>query len=250
MAVDVRTRRFTARLTELTMKDNAALAGFSSHAEHASTSELLRCIIEDVSGAVTDPAEWTVQERMHVKAMYLASTLEDGPDFAVADNAHFSDYLVAEVEHPGDTVTVGEYQVRQITGRIAESIERIEGEIEVSEYGHWLSCMVAACVITSDSGDTLPESDVDLDVFIHSRAQALMELPTTEYHALCDVLYSGQEKLMHLYHIVIAQTGGLAVAPKPKKQEAEAELPLARFPVDACICRLAKAMGGKPRRAG
>ena len=89
----LRTRRLTVQLRELPIAESIAVASMPPHLYEASCTAFLRGAIETVDG-ISDPAQWTVQERTLAVCHYLACTLEDGPDFAVG-NGRFSDYLDA-----------------------------------------------------------------------------------------------------------------------------------------------------------
>lgn len=235
----VRLKRFTAHLRELKVGECMTLAKMAPERDHVSTSTLLKYIVDDASGLVTDPLEWTVEERLMVKAMYMSGTLEDGPDFSVGDDAKFTDYAMGDKDYIADSVDVDGFSVINMTGRLAESIERLEGEIEVSEYGHWLMGSIAARLHSGVVN--IPDNDSDLDAWAFERIKELLSLDQSEFSKRCMILATGNEKINHLFNLTIAQAGGYAVAPR----EEESELPLARFPVDAVIQGVTKAMGGK-----
>jgi hypothetical protein len=68
---------------------------------------------------------------------YLSSVLEDGPDFSLGAS-HYSDYLsyASDISTPavGYTIELGEvveetWRIKHVTGVMAESIERLLGEL-------------------------------------------------------------------------------------------------------------------------
>ncbi|MAD95858.1 MAG: hypothetical protein CMB99_00880 [Flavobacteriaceae bacterium] len=244
------TRRFTVTLKELTLEAGMELASFSPDIEHQSTTRFLESIIESAEGDVVDIGDWTIQERTMVKAMYLASTLETGPDFAISSSgggepdARLSDYLSTEDEYTKDSVTIDKYVVIPITGRVAESLERIQGEVATSEYGFWLLGAIAASVC--EPGESLPDNASELDDELLKRISDIVSRPQSEVNALMEVLATGQHQLYHLLNMVIAQIGGFAVRPK----EAESDKPLTRFPVSSALSERTALMAGKLATAG
>ena len=244
----VATRRFKAEIRELTLGESIELAKIPDESEHASTAKLLGYIVTTVSGAVTSIDDWTVQERNYVKAMYMSATRDDGPNFLIDEEsgAVLTDYMAAEQQYPNDSVEIDGVVVHQLTGRLAESIERLSGELEATDYGHWLAGWIAATSHLVGEEYLPPAGDSDLDDWLLARMKELFEDegPMSGFEHRAMVLMAGQIELSHLLNLVIAPHGGIALAPK----EAEAELPLARFPTDTILSVIAKRMGGKLRK--
>lgn len=159
----LRTRRLTVQLRELSIGDSLTLAAMPGHMEEASTTAFLRCAVDAAKVAVEDPARWTVQERILAVCHYLSATTEDGPDFSLGEG-HYSDYLQgeADIQTSVQAVEVGEvggdtWHVRHLTGAMAESIERMAGEIEgLSGRLHWLFGAMAAQLVRT--GEEVPDA--------------------------------------------------------------------------------------------
>src|SRR5258706_5730427 len=146
----LRTKRLTVQLRELSIGASAALAAMPAHNQEACCSAFLQPAIESVTG-IADPALWTVQERMMAVCHYLAATVDDRiADFAAGDG-RYSDYLEAAAQFPVEAVHLGEvggdaWNMRQLTGAMAEAIERLHGEAGAPITGrlHWLLGGMAA----------------------------------------------------------------------------------------------------------
>lgn len=242
----LRTRRLTVQLRELPIAESIAVASIPSHLDEASCTAFLRGAIESVSG-ISDPAQWTVQERTLAVCHYLACTLEDGPDFPVGDGK-FSDYLdgAADEQAAEASVEVGEldgdvWTLRHLTGAMAESIERLAGEIEgVGERLrlHWLVGAMACQLVRA--GESVPDaSDGEgaFDDFLRHRMSVLMAFPESAFAALMGMFLQGRGRLHHLFRVEFADDGGLIAMPKGG---AAAGLPPARFPVHTCLSQLAR----------
>ncbi|MGL5224568.1 MAG: hypothetical protein ACRC8Q_04415 [Aeromonas sp.] len=251
----LRTKRLTVRLRELTIRDAIALAAIPSHLQQEAASRFLRAAVIEVSG-VSDIADWTVQERTLAICHYMASTLDDGPDFSLAGGvSHYSDYLMGGVDYPSDSIELGELQgdqwsMRQLTGRLAESIERLDGELDgVSPYSHWqVGVMAAQMFPNGDDGAEL--TDGELDAFILARMQVMLSFPESAFVQLLSMFYRGEELLQHLLKLAV-DDDGMLVMPADKTDEGDQggtlAIPPARFLADSCITPLARRMAGKPQ---
>lgn len=249
----LRTRRLAVQLKELSIGDSIALAGMPEHLEQAECTAFLRYAIDTVQNGPSDPAEWTAQERMLAVGHYLASILDDGPNFALGDDSHYLDYL--DSEHDIGTMTpifVGElggdrWLIRHITGVMAESIERLSAEFEgINPQSHWLFGAMAAQLIRE--GEDFPEmTDSGLfDEWLENRIHVLLSFPSSDFEQLLFYFYAGREKLYHLFSIDFSEDGGLLANAKG----GAGDLPPARFPVRKCVSVIAQSMAGKPVRAG
>ena len=133
----LRTRRLTVQLRELSIDESIAIAAMPVHLEEAAYTAFLRYAVVMDDGKNTDPACWTVQERMLAVCHYLASVLEDGPDFSIGPG-HYSDYLSdsPDISTPASSerlrsviLAMDSGGIRHLTGAMAESIERLLGEM-------------------------------------------------------------------------------------------------------------------------
>ena len=89
-----RIKRFTARLRELSIRDAIALSAIPPSMQHEAASFFLSSAVESIEGDVTDPSQWTVQERTMVICHYMSSTYDDGPDFGLSGGSKYSDFLL------------------------------------------------------------------------------------------------------------------------------------------------------------
>ncbi len=245
----LRTRRLTVRMKELAMIDAIALAAIPPHLNEEATTAFLRAAVDDVQG-VESPEDWTVQERTMAVCHYMASTLDDGPDFTLASGkARFSDYLLGEQDYPGDSAEVGtlegdRWEVRHLTGALAGAIERLQGELAgVSGHAHWRIGRMAAQMIPN--GNAVPSSG-DVDAALIERMRVIAGYPESVFVQLLDAFERGRTELDHLF-LVDADEHGLIALPR---EDSAAEKPPARFPVGTCITDLARYLGGKPATAG
>ncbi|MGL4446333.1 MAG: hypothetical protein ACRCYV_07250 [Aeromonas sp.] len=250
----LRTKRLTVRLRELTIRDAMALAVIPPELQHEAASRFLLAAVEQVEG-VADPADWTVQERTLAICHYMAHTLDDGPDFALAGgDCHYSDYLLGEVDYPADRVALGTlsgdcWHMRQLTGRLAQAIERLEGEVgAISPFTHWQVGLMAAQLVPNDD-DGIGQSDGDLDAVLLARMQVLLNYPEGDFAQLAALFYQGEQQLAHLLRISHGDDGVIVMPARSNDEEVSA-LPPARFCASACITPLARRMAGKPRAAG
>lgn len=245
----LRTRRLTVRMKELAMIDAIALAAIPPHLNEEATTAFLRAAVDDVQG-VESPEDWTVQERTMAVCHYMASTLDDGPDFSLAGGqARFSDYLVGEQDYPGDSVEAGtlegdRWELRHLTGAMAGAIERLQGELAgVSGHAHWRIGRMAAQLVPN--GDAVPTAG-DIDAALIERMRVIANYPESAFVQLLDAFERARGELDHLF-ILDADEHGLMALPR---EGSAAEQPPARFPVGACITDLARYLGGKPEAAG
>lgn len=254
----LRTRRLTVQLRELSIAESVAIASMPTHLEEASCTAFLRAAVASAQG-IDDPAAWTVQERMLAVAHYLAAMAEDGPDFALGEG-HYSDYLdgAADIQTQAPQIEVGEvggdtWHIRHLTGAMAESIERMTGEVQdasgkpLSGRLHWILGAMAAQMVRS--GESVPDADMAegaFDEFMVARMKIMGAFPESDFSALMALYFAGREKLHHLFKTEFSKDGIVAMP----KGGAAANLPPARFPVHTCLSRMARELVGKPDESG
>ncbi|WP_348686681.1 hypothetical protein, partial [uncultured Cobetia sp.] len=241
--------RLTVRMKELAMIDAIALAAIPPHLNEEATTAFLRSAIDDVQG-VDNPDDWTVQERTMAVCHYMASTLDDGPDFSLAGGkANFSDYLMGGQDYDRDRVEIGDiegdrWEVRHLTGSLVGAIERLQGELpEVAGYAHWRIGRMAAQLIPN--GNAVPTSG-DVDAALIERMRVIANYPESVFVRLLDAFETARRELDHLF-LLEADEHGLMALPR---EDSAAEKPPARFPAGTCITELARYLGGKPAPAG
>lgn len=239
----LRTRRMTVRMQELSMMDAITLAATPPHLAEEATSAFLRSAVERIEG-VDDIDGLTVQERTMIVCHYMASTLDDGPDFSLSDDARYSDYLMGEQDYPGDMADIGtiegdHWQVRHLTGALAGAIERLQGELPgLSGAGHWRVGRMAAQMVVN--GDAVPDSG-DVDAALVERMRVISRFPESVFVQLAAGFSAGARELDHLF-LMDADEHGLMALPR---EDSAAGKPPARFPVGTCITELAGHLGGK-----
>lgn len=247
----LRSKRITARLKELSILDAIGLAAIPEHLSEEATTTFLRAALAEASG-VADPEQWTVQERILAVCHYMAATLDDGPDFALAGGAaRYSDYLLGDRQYGVPEIDVGELEgdqwtVRHLTGARAASIERLQGEIAgIDGRTHWqIGAMAAQMVPNGDGG---PETgDGEIDAFLLARMRVIAGFPESVFAQLLFRYREACAKLEHLFRVDF-DDAGLIVLPR---EDAAGTKPAARFPAGACVTPLARRLVGKPAAAG
>ncbi|MBL8473801.1 MAG: hypothetical protein JNM98_18570 [Rhodocyclaceae bacterium] len=213
--------------------------------------------MQSASG-IEDPAAWTVQERMLAVCHYLAATAENGPDFEVGAAGRYSDYLDGANDILADQYEVGaaggdDWNIRHLTGYMAESIERMSGEVQdahgrsITGRLHWMLGAMSLQMLRA--GESVPDENAPagaFDEFLVERMRVISAFPESEFAALIGLFFSGREKLHHLFRIELSAEGVVAMP----KGGAAANLPPARFPVRTCLTALALELGGKPDGGG
>lgn len=238
----LRMLRLTVQLRELSIGESIKIASMPPHLEEASITAFLRFAVESSVGndIADDPLHWTVQERIMTVCHYLASISDSSPDFSIGGNGHYSDYLdggnnAAAME---SSVKVGEvggdiWYIRHLTGAMAESIERMSGEVAgISGRIHWLlGGMASQMIIEGESGSNPAEGEGNFDEFLVTRMKVIAGYPESDFDALLSLYLAGREKLHHLFHIEFSENGIVSLP----KGGAASNLPPARFPVSTCL---------------
>ena len=273
----LRTRRIAIQLRALTMMEAINISSMPLHLEEAACTAFLRSATESVkqSNAIfnnpqsgdpadlADPAKWTVQERMLAVCHYRASiSSDDGPDFRVGDNGRYTDYLDATMDGVAEPVELGEvggdvWSIRHLTGAMAESIERLSGEVKnISNRLHWIIGGMACQLIRKDEALVDPTSN-DFDHFVISRMNVILGFPESEFEKLMYLYLGGRERLHHLFITDFSESGIVALpVAKENSQEKGGDagkviaLPPARFPVHSQLSRIAVKLAKKPDRDG
>lgn len=238
----LRTQRLTVQLQELTIGQSIALANMPEHLREAECTTFLNHAVKSSEG-IENPLDWTVQERTLVVAHYLASVLEDGPDFQVGEG-RYSDYFNGASDSRVETIDLCEqggerWRLQPLTGRMAEAVERLQGEIEgLPARMHWLlGCMAAQLLRDGESIDNLTEGG--FDEWLLNRMRVFQAYPESDFEELLTAYWLGMDTLKHLFAVTIGD--GLLILPR---QETDGALPPARFPVRAGLSPLAISMGG------
>lgn len=252
----LRTKRFTAELQELTIGQGIAIAGMSPQFPQAEATAFLRAVVKPGSGngELSDPINWTVQERIFTICHYIASTSEEGPDFSVGQG-HYSDYIDAakDADIPESAalgeVAGDEYAIHQLTGRMAESIERLLGEVKDTNGQplpvrmHWIVGGMAAQLQRVNAEAWPPAemaTDGAYDDWLLKRINVFCAFPEADFWSVALAYLNGRSKLSHLLNIDFSNDGIVVL---PNEGGAAADLPPARFPARACLSALTLGMG-------
>ena len=244
---ELRTRRLTIRLREISILDAVTIAAMPTGMEQAETTALLRAAVESVSDG-SDPLEWTFEERTLAFCHYLAATNDDGPDFAVGDY-HYTDYVdmgkqlgtlkpIALGEIAGDKWTMC-----PLTGRHAEAIERLEGELQgangapIPALLHWHTGAMA-CQLLREGEDQPLDAGQVFDEWLLERMKTFLALPESDYSALLLKRTEGAAKLAHLFYPVFSKKG---IVFNPVEGAGD-DIPPARFPPSTCLTQIPLAM--------
>lgn len=256
----LRTRRLTVQLRELSIGESIAIAAMPIEYEEAACTAFLRLAVESVQG-IADPAGWTVQERMLAVCHYLAKTTEDGPDFSLGDSgARYSDYLdgANDIQPQEPQVEVGvvggdTWHMRHLTGAMAESIERMAGEVHdasgkpLAGRLHWiLGAMAAQMLRTGEDVPDASDGEGAFDEFLVARMKVISAFPESDFASLMAIYFAGRGKLHHLFWTEFNADGIVAMP----REGGAANLPPARFPVHTCLSRMAQELVGKPHESG
>lgn len=236
----LRSKRLTVQLKELSIAQSIALAQMPIHAEQQTITAFLTAAIE--SATVDDVTQWTVAERTLAVCHYLSSVVDDGPDFAVGENGHYTDYLDGDndIKAIDAVVDVGElggdsWQVRHLTGWAAETIERLDGALDnIAGRLHWLIGTMAAQLVRK--GEDCPVL-FEEDWLLH-RMKTLAALSESDFITLSFLHQTGVDTLYHLFSINFDNDGLLVLPVKGS------DLPPARFRVRACLTGFSQRMGG------
>jgi hypothetical protein len=236
----LRSKRLTVQLKELSIAQSIGLAKMPIHAEQETITAFLTAALE--SANLDDVTQWTVAERNMAVCHYLSSVVDDGPDFAVGENGHYTDYLDGEhdIKDINALVEVGDlggdtWQVRHLTGWAAETIERLEGALDnIAGRLHWMLGAMAAQLVRKDEDCPLL---FDEDWLLH-RMKTLAALSESDFITLSFLHQQGVDALYHLFSINF-DDDGLLVLPVTRS-----DLPPARFRVRSSLTGFAQRMGG------
>ncbi len=240
----LRMRRLTVQLRELSIGESIKIASMPVHLEDASVTAMLRYAVESVKGKdiIEDPAHWTAQERIMAVCHYLASISDGEPDFSIG-KGRYSDYLDGgnDAGLMESDINIGEvggdiWRIRHLTGAMAESIERLSGEVDgVSGKLHWLlGGMAAQLTMEGENSPSPIDGEGNFDQFLVDRMKVMAGYPESDFNALLGLYFAGREKLHHLFHIEFDNNGIVSLP----KGGAASNLPPARFPVSACLSRV------------
>jgi len=256
----LRTRRLAVKLRELSIVNAGTLAAVPPERFEESTTTFLQMVIESADAPtvhhVTDPKNWTVQERMLVVGHYLAHTTGEeggGANFMLGDG-YYMDYLNVSRDTPDFPIALGshggdEWQISPVTGAMAEAIEQLNGHIpKVAGQLHWMLGAMAAQLVRV--GELAPDPTLDSLNYLEwlkNRMQIISEYPESEFLGLYAMRHRGNKLLMHFFETVEIDEGFVALPHEGSEAES---LPPARFPVSACVSEFAKRVTGKPAQYG
>lgn len=249
------------QLRELTIAQAVALAAMPPHCEQAGVTAFLRAATQSAAGAAgSDPLHWTVQQRTLAVAHYLSVVSDDGPDFLIGQ-ARYSDYLDAAADSHAQPAILGEvagdnWSIVHLTGAMAESIERLAGEVRDAHDGsltarlHWTIGAMAAQLTRTGDASAPVEDGAALDTYLQQRMRVFAQYPESDFSQLLELFFAGQERLHHLLRIGFGDEG-IVILPRENEKEAGGELlPPARFSFYAPIGAVAAGFAKKPIEFG
>lgn len=251
----VRTDRLTVKLKELDLGSLKALAKMPAEHDHAWTTAMLNCCIEEIETGPADVRDWTVSERIFVKTQYMACTLESGPNFLVhdpkdgSDPVRLIDYLQTERDYTDGEIPVKSFTgekmiVRHLTGRMAESIERVVGRfVGQTQLSAWEMCLIA--VQYDEPGGQLPDVESLLDQTIIERVEAMDKLTGLQFMQIYAQWRTGFAQLQHLVQLSPSLNDGLVCIGTGGRAGI---VPPAVFPVAATLPAFAFSMVGKSQQ--
>lgn len=248
------TPRLQVTLRELAGDDAIYLCQLPKEEPERGASELIQRIVVPSEaprqGQETDPRLWSVQERALVIAHYLAHVI--GGDFAIGDDAKFSDYLIRDgVGAPPDAVEIGEvsgkrWMLQPLLGWHAESIERIilAGELWSNRAG-WLIGAMAAQMYHVEQGPLTCHDAVDavIDKALEERAKAIVKTPESEMMMLVALYEQHCSRMDHTFAMALGDDGVMFLP----AQEVP-DLPPARFLFSLAVREDTAAVFGPPSR--
>ena len=241
----LRMHSMNVKLKELTLGNALAISYMPPDNEQEEITAFLRFAVENKE-ETPDPALWTVQERMLAIAHYLAS-MSDEKNFLCSNGARFSDYLDTLQDHVEPVQKLGEacgdeWYVVPLTGRLAESIERLQGEVtdgaenKLPGHLHWIIGAMAAMLRRSAVAETADMSESQLDDWIKNGMRVFLAYPESDFSKVVTLWVKGRLKTDHYFRIDFSEEGIVAL---PKEG---AHFTPVRFPCRACLSGFTKEM--------
>lgn len=240
------TPRFQADFRELTIAEECQLLAMPEGQHERAAGALLKLVLRDVRGAVTDPRRWTVQERMLAVAHYMACVSDDSGNFAVGDtedSGHFLDYLLAEQDRAPESVPAGNavgsaWHLHQLTGAQAEAMDGLCGTRL-----QWVAADMAARMHAEDDTAAPPDAVAAPAAYtdwLRERIATIEALPASQFGELCSLYRAALPGLQHLFRL---EFDGLGHVARPRDSEGRrATMAPARFPVAAAVTEFAQAL--------
>lgn len=242
----------TVQLRELTIRQSHALAQMPAHLLELATTSFLRSVVESPHPQNDDPLYWTVEERMMGIAHYLANqSAHSGSslNFEIGDK-QFLDYFMPDSRPRIQHVDAGEllgkkWVVRQLTGRMAESIERLGADLTGGLTGRarWQFGRLACQMVSEDDVGNGFETDAAFDLWLSRRFEYLIDLSESDLMALMIAYETSRLSLQHLFLIGSDDLGLVALC---KGGQGAAS---ARFRAVNCTSEWIRTLSGKPNES-
>ena len=236
---EIRARRFTIQLRELTIGQSLELAARPVHLEQSNTTLFLRHAVVNPKIPVD---RWRIGERVLAVAHYLSCVTQE-PNFKIGQGS-YADYLVSEAAQIPDGVDLGtvvgeSWRMRHLDGRLAEAIERLSVPPLAGRL-MWLMGTMAAQMYRPGELEPDTMTEGTLDEWLEARVQAFGQISESEFEEMLLAFHKGREQLTHLFRIDVDDSGIVCRANKE-----DAGLPPARFPVRANLSAWTRAMAGR-----
>lgn len=248
-----RTRRIALRLTELTLGQAIDLCKLPGERNELTTTELLRGVAagadQPLPRYVTDPLLWTVQERTLLVCEYMAHVTSDGPDFAVGDVGHLSDYVMFDRDLDADQIDLGTVAEKACTLRPLLGVHAQALEVLCKTRGDWIIGAIACQIFVASEAvpDWSSMSDIAMMDWVRGRMDRLKLLPESLFEELFAAYWGGTDKLAHFFSVDFDDDGLVYL---PIEKEGAGPLSPARFLADSCISSVAQSLSGRAGQPG
>lgn len=244
----LRSERINARMCELSIRAQVDLASLPAVlGEEQRRSYFLRAAVTESFGKVSDPADWTVQERIWAVATYLGGVGED-PNFWVGSEARLADYLYTDDPSRPESVDLAEfgaegYSLKHMLGKESEIVETVCR----TRFDWTLADMAVRLVRSGEPARPCPkQSPGEFQEWLTKTMSVYAQFAGSDFDQLWLAYRTGMSELDHLFRLVASEAGFLCI---PKQRQGVSEqpapqLPLGRFPVPSCIGQIARSLAG------
>jgi len=246
----LRTKRVSVRLRELKLGEAIAICKLPAERLELTVTEFLRHVADGADRPtdthVTDPRQWTVQERARVVCHYLSHTSESGMDFEVGDSAKLSDYVELAEDLPAASVSLGhvagaDARLWPLLGAHAEVLERL-----CKTRGEWLIGLLACQVGAAPLPDLTALGEMQAIEVVNARIEAVRSLPESHFEEVFAAYSLALSTLQHFF-VMSHDDKGLVWQPRERGTEGKGGAGLkhpARFPALSCVSATARELFG------
>ena len=245
--------RMTVEMTELTVGQSLSVSHIPSTLYEQQITKMLRYCVTSAIGVDADPINWTVQERYLAISHYLSCSYAsdddgDGYNFTIGSGNYF-DYLDFSLNAPAsnETLNIGElggdnWNIRHLTGAMAEAIETTCGTVDTSKTVHFLVGSMAAQLFIT--GEKPPEFELKKDLYdwMANRIETFLAYPERDFISLLNLFYVYRKQLNHFFDVRDSHNGFVIYSTKKPlltndKGEVVTGLVPTRFLAIPCLTR-------------